>query len=162
MRLLTPRLTLEQACATSHRETLILEQQARPPRGVVENILHTASTLYEPYLDLVGGANLTSFWRGPILNQHVGGAKNSLHMVGLAFDSIPTKLRLVPTLVKLSLSNLPYENALIEWGWIHISAPRIGAWPQRKMTMSFGERDSKGNLIVHAFDPNDKRLEKYA
>lgn len=162
MRLLTPRLTLEQACATNHREADILEQQAKPSNGIVANILHTASTIYEPYLDLVGGANLTSFWRGPLLNKHVGGARGSKHLLGLAFDSIPTRLRLVPTLVKLSMSNIPYDRALIEWGWIHISAPAVGEWPKREMKMSFGERDSKGNVIVHAFDPNDKRLEKYA
>lgn len=35
------------------------------------------------------GMTITSWWRSPWHNAEVGGVKNSLHMIGLAWDIIP-------------------------------------------------------------------------
>jgi uncharacterized protein YcbK (DUF882 family) len=37
----------------------------------------------------LSGMQVTSWWRNPWKNAEVGGVKNSLHMVGLAWDVIP-------------------------------------------------------------------------
>lgn len=35
------------------------------------------------------GLQITSWWRSPEKNAAVGGARNSLHMIGLAWDVVP-------------------------------------------------------------------------
>lgn len=161
MIILTPNLTLAQACATQHREEDILEEQRYPPENVRINLKYTAFTLYEPFIALVGPIQLNSFWRGPRLNSHLKGAKHSSHLVGLAFDCLPTRVKLVKAMMLLKASTIPFQQALLEWGWLHLQAPEKGQQPSRLMNMAFGERDSNGNIICHAFNPNDQRLSRY-
>ena len=161
MIIITPNLTMAQACATQHREEDILEEQRYPPESVRLNLKFTAFTLYEPFIGLVGPIQLNSFWRGPKLNLHLGGAAHSAHLVGLAFDSLPTRIKLVQAMKLLALSQLPFQHALLEWGWLHLQAPERDKRPARLMNMSFGERDSKGSIICHAFNADDPRLVRY-
>jgi hypothetical protein len=148
--------------ATSHWDKDILLEQASPPQSSRIYGLLFQEKIWLPMEQLIGRSHLTSGYRGPLLNKTVGGATHSAHMDGRAGDFQPYHLSLVDTVIRLSMSTLPFEKVLIEWGWIHIQLPGAGLLPARTAMMSFGERYEDGSVKCYPFNPADPRLAKYA
>lgn len=79
---------------------------------------------------------ITSGYRAPAVNQAVGGARNSQHMVGLAADFIcpgfGAPLQIARALVA---SHITFDQVIQEGSWVHIS---FSAKPRRVvLTASF-------------------------
>ncbi len=115
-----------------------------PTEGIVANLTRLCETLLEPARALLGEPfHVDSGYRCVALNEAVGGAKSSAHMTGRAADIIPQGLDLHAAFDKLRLSDLPYDQIIIECGaWLHLAVAVEGEQPRRMaLTASGGPGD---------------------
>ena len=147
----SPNFTLAELTVTDHRG--FLDEQSNPPPMVKANLLRLAVDLLEPFRALVGPLRVNSGWRCQGLNAAIGGAFTSYHLEGLAADLFPTVLSLREAFEKLSASELPFDQAILEYGrWIHVQAPRHGKEPRRQLLSIF----TPGRY--EPWNPNDPRV----
>ena len=94
-----------------------------PPPSIVEALKKTALGL-EGVRTLLGAPIvISSGYRSPLLNQVVGGTKNSQHTTGQAVDFIApgygSPAEIVRTIVKAGLA---FDQCILEFDrWVHIS-----------------------------------------
>ena len=132
----SPNFTLAELTVTDHRR--FLATQADPPPQVRANLLRLAVDILEPMRTIAGPLRVNSGWRCPGLNAAIGGSWTSYHMDGLAADVFPTVMGLREAFVKLGASEVPFDQAIYEFGrWLHVQAPRHGKEPRRQMLMIF-------------------------
>jgi hypothetical protein len=106
----------------------------------VAELKRLCETLLEPVRTLLGvPLHVDSGFRSPALNEAVGGAVNSAHMFGRAADVIPVGLDLRAAFHAVQLSDLPYDQIIIECGaWLHIASARAGEQPRRMALTASG------------------------
>lgn len=79
---LTKNFTLKELCATNHPKF-----QDEPTTQQVVNLTYLCATALQPLRDyLEHPVIVTSGFRSPRLNKHVGGVSNSKHLQGFAAD----------------------------------------------------------------------------
>jgi len=90
--------------------------------------LHALDALVEHVLDpwrkLVGPLRVTSGLRDEAHNRKVSGAPNSQHLRGEAVDVVPVTASVLGALVMLIQSEIPFDQAILEPGWLHVSFTR--------------------------------------
>lgn len=72
---------------------------------------------------------ITSGYRSEEVNRAVGGKATSQHLEGRAADFIPSGCRLLDAYLLIRDSQIPYDQLILENGWIHISHAKN---PRRK------------------------------
>ncbi len=84
-------------------------------------ILEPIRKLLCDYAKVIVKLDITSGYRSEEVNEAVNGAKNSQHMTGNAADFIPKGIYLTEAYHLIQKSNIPYDQMILENGWIHIS-----------------------------------------
>lgn len=121
-----------------------------PSASALKNLEALCNNLLEPARLGVGGIRISSGFRCAELNNLVGGALNSKHLVGLAADVVPIKCSTLD-LAKFVVKHLAFDQVILEYGtmdnpaWIHLgwslSKPRREVWrkllglPYEKITL---------------------------
>lgn len=120
-----PNFTLAELCrsATAYRNGI----SNTPTAEHQQNLIYLAQTVLQPLRDFFGEPIVvTSGYRGPRLNQVVGGSPSSFHCFGCAADwdfRDHSKHTLVDAL-KYIHENLPFTELIAEHfpgGWIHVA-----------------------------------------
>jgi len=169
---LSAHLSAELFCATQQRDLAArnLATFLTTPDLVAAACVF-AETVWEPFLDLVGGANLTSGYRCVDLNARVGGSrpplgKLSAHVSGRAGDCVPTRVSLLEAMDLLQLSSVQFDKALVEGvagaRWLHLQVAKPGTEPRRQLLVTYGDHDPEGRLVYLDFDPGDPRARVFA
>ena len=78
--------TIKELCTSQTAKRNGFEEQFTPPLSVIENLTIGATKILEPIRDKFGAFSVSQGYRCDRLNSAVGGAKNSEHTKGLAFD----------------------------------------------------------------------------
>ena len=102
------------------------------------NLTRLAVTLLEPIRTLLAAPLIGhSAYRCQAVNAAVGGATNSAHMDGRAYDFHPGNgMDIKQEFDRIRISELLYDKILMEhhgasW-WIHVQIAKAGAQPRRK------------------------------
>lgn len=103
----------------------------RLPEALLPHTQALVEQLVQPFRELLGeGLIVTSGYRSYAVNKGIGGSPRSQHIRGEAADVVPVRLSVPAAFEKLAASELPFDQAILEFDrWIHISH-RYGG-PQR-------------------------------
>jgi hypothetical protein len=114
----------------------------RPPIRVLRNLVRLARGLDRIRRLLGHRLEISSGYRSPVVNRHVGGSPRSRHQSGLAADfackPFGTPFRICARLVR---ARIPFDQLIHEYGdaadggWVHIS---------------FGDRARRRTLTIRA------------
>lgn len=119
---LSPHFTLEEMTQSQSAARLGLDNT--PPAEMVTALKRTAQLL-EEVRSLLGGKPLlvSSGYRAPAVNQAVGGAANSAHMLGCAADfSCPAFGAPLDICRAIARSGIPFDQVIHEFrAWVHIA-----------------------------------------
>jgi hypothetical protein len=136
--MLTPHFSFDELTVTSRRE---LEEKNRfEAAGFIDEIRETCAVLLEPIRAWAKRAVIiTSGFRGPALNAAVGGADDSGHLYGVAADLVVSGVENEDVFDWIRGSELPYDQVILEPGWIHISRAKKGGRPRREALIFDGK-----------------------
>jgi hypothetical protein len=98
------------------------------PSGDVLARLCETTKLLEKVRALLGGPlAITSGYRSPAVNRAVRGVATSAHCLGYAADFDPPRgMTHYDGAKKIAHSDIPFDQLILEYGWIHISFdPRL-------------------------------------
>lgn len=101
---------------------------ANEPNGDhLANLVQTAKMLEKVRALLGGPLRITSGYRSPAVNKAVRGSATSAHCFGYAADfDPPHKMSDYDAAYKIAHSDIPFDQLILEYGWIHISFdPRL-------------------------------------
>lgn len=97
----------------------------QPDETSIENLKALCVNVLEPIRELLGcSLRITSGYRSQRVNQAVGGVLSSQHRLGQAADFVPINqdaIHLELQFEAIRQSNIPYDQAILEFGWIHVS-----------------------------------------
>jgi len=102
-----------------------------------QNLVRLANFL-EEVKKVLGGkpVMINSAYRGPEVNKHVGGSKNSQHMVGCAADIRVPGMTPNEVCKAIIASELQYDQLIREFdSWTHISIPNEEGSTPRGQTL---------------------------
>jgi zinc D-Ala-D-Ala carboxypeptidase len=128
---LSPRFTVKQLIVSETAARRGLDN--RPPVRVLRRLKRLARGLEKVRAVTGRDLEVSSAYRGPALNELVGGSRTSHHMLGLAADfSCPrfgSPYRICKAVVRsgLRFDQLIYEHGdAVDGGWVHLSfAPKM-------------------------------------
>jgi zinc D-Ala-D-Ala carboxypeptidase len=111
-----------------------------PNTGQLSNLIELCEKLLEPGRMLLGVPwHIDSGFRGPLVNEVIGGAVMSAHLDGRAVDFIPIGMPLLDAFGKLMHSTLPYDQLIFECNaWIHIAIAPEGVTARREALLASG------------------------
>ena len=114
-----------------------------PPQIALANIETILAPGLQRIRDLLGVAIVVSSgYRSPALNAYIGGARNSMHMRGLAADFTAPGYGTPRTVVRRLIEHMPEIRAdqVIEEGrWVHVAWPEAGQYARGEvLTARFG------------------------
>ena len=111
-------------------ELVVSEMAARrgidntPPPDCWNNLGALATLVLEPARVALGPLHITSGYRCRRLNEIVGGARDSQHMLGCAADVVPLACSL-GELIRWMHKYTPFDELIYELGaWVHVSYVR--------------------------------------
>lgn len=124
---LGPHFSIEEMTRTSTG----LANQPNDAQGA--ELVRLVDTVLEPMRALVGPLHVDSGFRTLAVNNAIpGSAHNSQHMLGQAADVVPMHYVLESAFQAVKASNIPFDQLIVEPGWIHISVAALGANPRRQ------------------------------
>lgn len=93
------------------------------------NLARLCLLVLDPLRQRVGPLRVTSAFRSPAVNRHVGGSERSFHQYGLAADLQSASV--TPTDLLLACFDLPVDKAIIEFDrWLHVQIAAVGTKPR--------------------------------
>jgi uncharacterized protein YcbK (DUF882 family) len=121
---LTEHFSLKELTATS------TGYNNMPPNHVVDN-LHKLAVVLEKVRSVCGDLpmSVSSGYRSPDVNNAVGGAKTSAHVLGLAADFTVATLGLRQVFDMIRSSGIVYDQLILEPRWIHLG---LSATPRQQ------------------------------
>ena len=128
-----------------HSETARRKQIANEP-GAPElaNLTDLCNLILEPSRELVGPLVVNSGYRCEALNKIVKGVgktlnddgtvkkEGSAHMYGRAADVTPIDMQLEKAFDLLRGSDIPFDQIILEPGWLHLGMAKHGVQPRRQ------------------------------
>jgi zinc D-Ala-D-Ala carboxypeptidase len=136
---LSPHFTLEEL--TFSEVGLRRGIANKPPDVCVANLQRLCMTLLEPAREILEiPLHINSGFRSVELNEVLGGAHRSAHLLGLAADFVPIGWDIRAAFDTLRAEpGLPYDQLIFECSaWIHLSAPAHGLAPRRQALTATG------------------------
>ena len=109
---LTPHFTLEELCATSHKD--LQEENLESGRAIKGQLIRLAEWLEEIREEIGCPMMITSGYRSAGLNRRVGGSATSQHLKGEAVDFIPQCRDLEAALYRAALGPADYGQLILE------------------------------------------------
>lgn len=90
---------------------------------IYENLMRIVVDILQPLRNYYKKPiRIHSGYRSQLLNEEIGGAKNSQHQYGMAVDFTVDKEPITSVIKKIDEMGLPYDQLINEYGkWIHIS-----------------------------------------
>jgi zinc D-Ala-D-Ala carboxypeptidase len=126
----------------THSETAArLGLDNTPPIAAINNLRRLCFYALEPAREILGcPLFVSSGYRSAAVNEAVvSTAPHSAHLDGRAADFVPVGLSLKVAFDQIRRSMVPYDQVLIELGWIHLGMAEAGQAPRRQaMTVSGG------------------------
>ncbi len=122
-----------------------------PDEPARANLEALCQAVLDPLRDDAGGpVKVNSGYRGPVLNQRVGGERTSQHLVGQAADIQPTTMTVLDLFKRVISLALPFDQLIYEARsatskWVHVSHSAAG---------------NRGQIKVAHFGPTGK-VERY-
>jgi zinc D-Ala-D-Ala carboxypeptidase len=93
-----------------------------PCPAEIARLIDLCFEVLEPVRELLKTKiKITSGYRSVQVNRAVGGKATSQHLNGSAADFIPLNCRLEDAYLLIRDSNIPYDQLILEPGWLHIS-----------------------------------------
>ena len=105
-----------------------------PDKIAIANLILMAAFM-EEIRTLLGNRPIVvhSCYRSPQVDKEVGGVLMSAHCHGLACDFIsPIFGTPGETALAILTSDLPYDQLILEYGWVHVSLPEDGEVARRE------------------------------
>lgn len=98
-----------------------------PSGEALARLSETAKQLEKVRALLGGPLMISSGYRSPAVNKAVRGVSTSAHCLGYAADfDPPAGMSHYDAAVKIAHSDIPFDQLILEFGWIHISFdPRL-------------------------------------
>jgi zinc D-Ala-D-Ala carboxypeptidase len=128
---LSPNFTLEELTAS---ETAVRNGLDNTPSPTTYQNLVRLANFLEEVKKVLGGKPIiiNSAYRGPEVNKHVGGSKNSQHMIGCAADIRVPGMTPDEVCKAIIASELQYDQLIREFdSWTHISiSDKEGSTPR--------------------------------
>ena len=98
------------------------------PLDIIQNCYNLAEFVLDPLRELIKKPILVNSWyRNPVYNAQVGGAKNSQHTFGEAADIVVKGMTVEEVYATIITNNIPFDQIIVEYDnvnkttWIHIS-----------------------------------------
>lgn len=116
---LTENFSLQEMTRTSR------QVDNQPNQDEIENLRLLCENVLQPIRDKFGAVNVTSGYRGVVLNRLVGGSTSSQHCKGMAADF---KVKDMAECFDWIKDNIEFDQLIDEYNlsWIHISFSKFG------------------------------------
>jgi hypothetical protein len=147
---LSPNFTLEELTASETAERFNIDNT--PTQEHLNNLVRLAEFL-EEVKKVLGGkpVMINSAYRGPAVNEKVGGSKSSQHMVGCAADLRIPGMNPDEVCRAIIASDLPFDQLIREFydpakvagGWTHISVPNTKEMTPRKQALIIDKQGTR-------------------
>lgn len=147
---LSEHFTLEELTASETAERFNIDNTPMPEH--LNNLVRLAEFL-EEIKKLLGGkpVMINSAYRGPAVNEKVGGSKSSQHMVGCAADLRIPGMTPDEVCRAIIASDLPFDQLIREFydptkvagGWTHISVPNSKEMTPRKQALIIDKQGTR-------------------
>lgn len=112
-----------------------------PGQAELEKLLYLCQYILQPLRDKFGPVWITSGFRSRQVNEKIGGALTSQHLLGEAADIVPIDAP-IDDVFGWAKDNLRYGQIILEKKddarWIHISLPRVEKQNMQAMTFNEG------------------------
>lgn len=121
-----------------------------PNAEYTENLIELAQKIFEPIRRHFNKPiHVSSGFRSKILNQKIGGSKNSQHTKGQALDIDQGNRKDNMEIFEFIKNNLPFDQLINEFGydWIHVSYNTDGR--QRGEVLDAIKEEGKTKYIAH-------------
>jgi zinc D-Ala-D-Ala carboxypeptidase len=120
---LTPHFTLDEMLTSQSAIRFRYHEQFSPPNEVLDNLERLCENLMEPLrVSLNKPVKVTSGYRCLRVNNKIGGAKGSQHLLGQAADIQVLSMAVEDLFNFIKESDLPYDQLIQEFGsWVHLS-----------------------------------------
>jgi zinc D-Ala-D-Ala carboxypeptidase len=154
--MLSEHFSLDEMLASETAARLGFKEQYAPSSLIQENLKSLCHFILQPIrYDIQSRLHVSSGYRCPRLNTKIGGAKNSMHIFGMAADIVPTENLNVDQLFKfVASSNLPFDQIIHEFGrWVHISYDPYLAIPRREILKAY--KNKAGKTVYEFVKPNN-------
>lgn len=115
-----------------------------------ENLIELAQKIFEPIRKHFNKPiHVSSGYRSKILNEKIGGSRNSQHTKGQALDIDQGNRKDNMEIFEFIKNNLPFDQLINEFGydWIHVSYNTYGR--QRGQVLDAIKEEGKTKYIVH-------------
>lgn len=115
-----------------------------------ENLIELAQKIFEPIRKHFNKPiHVSSGYRSKILNEKIGGSRNSQHTKGQALDIDQGNRKDNMEIFEFIKNNLPFDQLINEFGydWIHVSYNTDGR--QRGQVLDAIKEEGKTKYIVH-------------
>jgi len=111
-----------------------------PTQAIIDALTNLCAIALEPARALWGVAvHIDSGYRCEVLNADVHGVSTSEHLFGRAADCIPQGLDLRAAFNTIRLSDIPYDQLIIEENeWIHLGLAADGVTPRHEAMIAVG------------------------
>lgn len=117
-----------------------LGRQVEASKEIIANLTRLCTEVLEPIREKHGPITILSGYRPLWLNQAIGGAVGSEHMIGRAADILihgMTPVQATAAVAQL-VSDLPINQIIEEFGqWTHVSVCAVGQDPKRKALRAY-------------------------
>ena len=147
---LSPNFTLEELTASETAERFNIDNTPTPEH--LNNLTRLAEFLEEVKKALGSKpVMINSAYRGPAVNEKVGGSKTSQHMVGCAADLRIPGMNPDEVCRAIIASDLPFDQLIREFydpakvagGWTHISVPNTKEMTPRKQALIIDKQGTR-------------------
>ena len=122
-------------------------------RYELENIERLVNLCLQPARDAIDlPFVITSGYRPPWLNKHIGGAKDSRHMYGCAADFVVPTAELEDVFKRIRSLDLPFDQLILEAPhtarpWIHLGVALPGRKPRKQVMIA--TRTADGRMLYN-------------
>jgi hypothetical protein len=147
---LSPNFTIEELTASETAERFNIDNTPTPEH--LNNLTRLAEFLEEVKKALGSKpVMINSAYRGPAVNEKVGGSKSSQHMVGCAADLRIPGMNPDEVCRAIIASDLPFDQLIREFydpakvagGWTHISVPNTKEMTPRKQALIIDKQGTR-------------------
>ena len=116
---LSPNFTLAELERSQTALRLGLDNRA--PQEAIKRMVLLCTEVLQPIRDHFGAVHISSGYRDPVLNAHIGGSRRSQHMRGEAADIVVAGVTPIEVCRWIEASRIRFDQLIYEGDWTHVS-----------------------------------------